>query len=225
MIADVGTGLPGRSAMVDNESGLLAGVADVAAAIRRTEEEHAAALPLLPREACAALLSEARDFTWRRARPIVGEGERRVYQDFELTTDFPHRGAYRELARAVERLIQAALRAIEPPPLAWDFRVNDLILQRYPAGCAGITPHRDHVRYVGLVAIVVLAGTARFFVCDDRAGSNAREIATPPGHMTVLRAPGLFGRRDRPFHLLREITAERWSFGLRHDVGATRPEG
>jgi hypothetical protein len=42
--------------------------------------------------------------------------------------------------------------------LARGGEVNDYIVQRYPAGCAGMSPHRDHIRYTGLVAIVMLGG-------------------------------------------------------------------
>ena len=33
-----------------------------------------------------------------------------------------------------------------------------------------------------------------------------------------MRAPGFDGSRARPFHTVKEIAAERLSFGLRNDV-------
>ena len=75
--------------------------------------------------------------------------------------------------------------------------------------------------YAGLVAIVTLAGEARFFVCDDRAGAGAREVPIPPGGLCLMRAPGFAGLTDRPFHYLSEVgDAGRISRGIRHD---TRP--
>lgn len=207
--------------MIDFDTGFLCDATGLAAAIRRLESEDATSLPLLPPDACAALIAEAetRVGGWRPARPIVGAGEKAVHQDFELTVDLPADGGFAALARTLDRQLGAALTNIDPPPLAEPFHINDLILQRYPAGCAGITPHRDHIRYVGLVAIVVLAGAGRFRIAADRAGANARDIPAPPGHMTLMRAPGLFNRRDRPFHMLDAVTAERYSFGLRQEVG------
>lgn len=211
-------------AMLDFEMDFLSDARDLAAAVRRLEAEDAVSLPLLGREACAALVAEAetRVTGWRPARPVVGEGEGTVHQDFELTVDLPQDGGFVALARSLDRHLAAALAGIDPPALDQPFHINDLILQRYPAGCAGITPHRDHIRYVGLVAIVVLAGAGRFRTDADRSGAHAREIPAPPGHMTLMRAPGLFGRRDRPFHLLTDVTAERYSFGLRHDARRER---
>jgi hypothetical protein len=37
-----------------------------------------------------------------------------------------------------------------------------------------------------------------------------------------MRAPGLAGSSDRPFHFLDQITKERLSFGLRWDREAAR---
>ncbi len=212
--------------MLDFNLDFICGAAELATAIRRLEAEDATSLPLLPPAACAALIAEARTRVtgWRPARPVIGEGHKAVHQDFELTVDLPAEGGFMNLARDLDRLLGQALAAIDPPPLAEPFRINDLILQRYPAGCAGITPHRDHIRYVGLVAIVVLAGAGRFRIAADRSGANARDIPAPPGHMTLMRAPGLFGRRDRPFHMLDRVTAERCSFGLRHDSRPGMPD-
>lgn len=194
--------------------------ADVAVAVRRSEFEDAASLPLLPESDCAALMAEGRGLAFRPAQAVVGQEEAAVYQDFDLAVEFPADSGFRALARALESLLGEALGAMDPPPLADPFRINDLVLQRYPAGCRGITPHRDHIRYTGLVAIVVLAGQGRFWICGDRTGTDAREIWGPPGHLLLMRAPGLFGRRDRPFHMLSDVTAERWSLGLRHDERA-----
>ena len=94
--------------------------------------------------------------------------------------------------------------------------------ERYAPGSRGITPHRDHLRYGGLVALVILSGDGRFCLCRDRCGSNAREIAAGPGDALLMRAPGLAGSSDRPFHFLDQITKERLSFGLRWDREAAR---
>lgn len=203
--------------MLDLAAEFIAGHRDLAAAIVRAGDEDAASLPLLQAAACARLADEARRLYYRPARPVIGVGETAVYQDFDLTTEFARAGGLAAFARALDRQIARALAAMASNPLPDGFTINDLIVQRYPAGCEGISPHRDHIRYVGLVAVVVLAGQGRFFISQDRAGRGAREIPAPPGHLLLMRAPGFSGRHDRPYHAVRDITEERYIVGLRHD--------
>jgi len=202
--------------VLDSEAAFTAGTCALADAIRRAGEEDAAALPLLDRAVCMSLAEEARSLAFRPARQVVGVGEAAVYQDFDLVTEIPD-GGLRLLAETLERNIGNAVESMNRNPLPDGFAVNDLIVQRYATGSAGISPHRDHIRYVGLVAIVVLAGAGRFFVSRDRTGRDAREVPAPPGHLLLMRAPGFNGRNDRPFHAVREITEERYILGLRYD--------
>lgn len=185
--------------------------------LARLASEDVVTLPLLDAEQCRYWLAEADRHCFREARPIIGTGERRVYQDFDVGVEFPDDSGFRRFAAALQTRLLDALALLDPPPLD-DLLLNDLILQRYPAGSRGITPHRDHIRYVGLVAIVTLAGRARFFVCADRSGDGAREIAIPPGGLCLMRAPGFAGLQDRPFHFLSDVSEPRVSLGLRHDV-------
>lgn len=176
----------------------------------------ALSLPFLAPAEIAPLLAEARALPYRRARAVVGEGERAVEQDFDLTERVPAAGAIAGLARALER----RLLRLQGPWLEPGFTLNDLIAQRYPAGSRGITPHRDHLRYRSLVVLTTLVGAARLFLCADRAGSAPQELDIAPGRLVLMRAPGYAGQPDRPFHLLTAVASERISLGLRHD---TRP--
>lgn len=194
------------------------GPESVAEALRRIESEDAASLPLLDADAQRRLSAAAGRLAYRPATPVIGEGERRVLQDFELTTELGSNGPFHVVARALEALVAAALTGMAAPPLDPPPPFNDLIVQRYPVGSAGITPHRDHITYRDLVALVTLSGRARLFLCDDRSGRGEREIPMAPGSVILLRAPGFGGRNDRPFHLLREVTETRLSLGLRHEV-------
>ena len=202
------------------DDAFIAGAPAVADVMRRLADDGAASLRLLQAGALEPLLAEARSLPYRAARPVVGYGDAAVYQDFELTTDIPADGALMGLSGTVDRLLGKALAGMRTPPLS-GFQVNDRIVQRYPAGCAGMSPHRDHIRYTGLVALVMLCGAARFTICDDRAGANAREIPFLPGDLLLMRAPGFQGRGDRPFHAVGDVTQERYIIGLRHD---SRPE-
>lgn len=197
-----------------------AGPADLAAALDETRRGDGAFLPLLTKAATASLLASTDGLSYRPARSLVGAAGQEVRQDFELTMMIPDPHPIRDLAVALTALTQQALALLEPNPLPQGIDFNDLIVQRYAAGSAGITAHRDHVRYVGLVAIFTLTGESDFYLCDDRAGANKRAIPVRPGGVTFMRAPGFDGSKARPFHLLENIRSNRVSLGLRHD---TRP--
>lgn len=198
---------------------VLATPAALALALARLELEDSLALDLLDEDLRLSLLRAADALPYREARPIVGEGDRAVHQDFEICMTFPEPSIFGDFARALESLTNQALALMPRPPLA-QVRYNDLAIQRYQPGSQGITPHRDHIRYQGLVALVILAGEARFFVCADRGGAGAREIPSPPGGLVLMRAPGYAGAKTRPFHMLKDVTSYRVSLGLRYDTRA-----
>ena len=195
----------------------LASAEDLAGVLARLEAEDAASLELLDPVACAFLADAARALDMRDGLPVIGEGADAVFQDFRLTAAIPDDHPVRDLTRRVGALTNRALDLMDPRPLPGRFAINDLIVQLYPKGSAGITAHRDHLRYTGLVLIVVVEGDGRFLVSSDRAGSDAREVAAAAGRMTVMRAPGFGGRRDRPFHAVTDVRGPRICIGLRHD--------
>jgi len=209
--------------MLDQSCAVIADGEALADAIARLEREDALALPWLARDTCAALIETTRTLPFRKARSVVGEGDRTVHQDFDICMPVWAGHPLHRLRQETESVLQTGLatlgQAVLPEPL-W---LNDLVVQRYSPGSTGITPHRDHVRYVGLVAIVLLAGDGAFSVCDDRSGAGDRLVDARPGDLILMRAPGLFGRRDRPFHQLKSVTRERLTVGLRHD--STKPPG
>ena len=203
------------------EADLSASPTDVADVLTRLGAAGALSFPVLDAEGCAALVDATDALAFRPAQSTMGEGDKLVRQEFDLCMDVPAASAYGALAGVLDRLFDAALARLDPAPLARPFAFNDLVVQIYPPGALGITPHLDHVRYVGLVALVVVCGAGRFFLSDDREGGGAREIAAPAGHMILMVAPGFEGRRARPFHSVSDITERRISFGLRVD---TRPD-
>ncbi|MDJ0943048.1 MAG: hypothetical protein QNJ30_06270 [Kiloniellales bacterium] len=196
---------------------------DLARAIRRLGEEDAASLPLLGPADCARLCAAAEDIAFRPGQAVVGSGEAAVRQDFDVALSFPPDSVFRALAAGLEARLREALSSAPCLDDPAGFRLNDLIVQRYRRGSFGITPHRDHLGYRGLVALVTLCGAAPFFVCADRAGSGAREVPAPPGHLLLMRAPGYLPDRPRPFHFLGAVTEARLSLGLRYDSRAAAP--
>jgi len=191
----------------------------------------AVSLPFLGARDLDRLRRTCRRLTFRRARPMVGEGARQVTQDFELTDSIPARGLLRDLATQLDDLSVEALAwptraptsAIAPAlPLAQAPRFNDIVVQRYATGSSGISPHRDHLRYTGLVALITVSGRARLFTCADRSGRDPREVDIAPGRLVLLPAPGFANSAERPFHFLTQVESRRVSLGLRQDSWANR---
>ncbi|MEQ8655182.1 MAG: hypothetical protein RIC87_22155 [Kiloniellales bacterium] len=199
---------------------LIADSAAFAEGLEKVKARGFADLPLLAAAECAQILKGCEDLPYRRARPLVGSAGREVHQDFDLTFEIPRPHPICDLAASLDRVVCAAADMLDPSPLPEGIVFNDLIVQRYPAGSQGITPHRDHLRYTGLVILVTLTGRAGFYVCADRSGADAVEIPAPPGGAILLAAPGFADGSVRPFHFLDRVSAPRISLGFRQD---TRP--
>jgi len=187
--------------------------------LSRLAAEDAACLPLLSASELPPFLEVARGLSYRTARGEVGAGARAVRQDFDICMSPPRPGLLWDLVARVEEFLGKALAENQPALLDGPLILNDLVVQHYQAGSLGITAHRDHVRYTGLVALILLSGEGgRFYACTERSGLDAREIPWRPGDMLLMRAPGFAERTDRPFHYLCDVTTERYSIGLRHDT-------
>lgn len=189
----------------------------LADAIARLPEEDAVSLPLLDAQGCQALLEEDAILDYRPAQPVIGEGDKRVWQDCEVSCAVPPDGALGDCAAALDAHFAAALALLAPDPLPQGYRINDLIYQRYRQGSEGITPHRDHIAYRGLISVITLSGRCRFAVCRDRSRAEARAVPAPPGWLVLMRGPDLYGLQDRPFHFVDRFAEARISVGLRYD--------
>jgi hypothetical protein len=87
---------------------------------------------------------------------------------------------------------------------------NEAHVQRYEPGALGVSPHLDSKRFAVLVAIFTIQGSARFALCQTRAGEILQEWEAGPGSLTLLRGPGLLDAEDqRPFHTVYGPAAER----------------
>ena len=199
---------------------------DGARTIAELDAVGALAVQVLDEPLRLELLECARAARYRPARPLVGEAGRRVHQRMEVCDHFPAESIFRGFAVAFGALCRARLAGIEGGPFEGRLHFNDLMLQRYSVGEIGITPHRDRTGYRNLVCLFVLAGAGRFYVCDDRDGCGAREVSHAPGDVILMRAPGYRGSSARPFHFVRDITTDRYVFGLRQERDpATRFRG
>lgn len=208
-------------------AGLVARDLDCGRICSELDRVGALAVPLLDESLRLELLEAARAARYRPARPLVGKAGRLVRQRMEVCDQFPKSSIFRRFTVAFEALCRMQLGAIECGLFEGSLHFNDLMLQRYSVGEVGITPHRDRTGYRNLVCLFVLEGRGRFYVCDDRVGAGAREIAHAAGDVILMRAPGYRGSSERPYHLVRDITSPRYIFGLRqerHRVTESRHE-
>jgi hypothetical protein len=192
-------------------------------ALGRLPVEQSLAVPCLDEHQRQTLVSLVDSLTYRSAKPIIGGTNPPVYQDFDLCYDIPPAHQLWELARYLETQIattikKAGLQGHDA------LQFNDLIVQNYPPGCRGITPHRDHVRYRIVVAIFLLTGDGNFCTCDDRKGTKAKTIPAVPGDLLLMTAPGLAEEKPGPLHFVDGVTRRRRTIGLRYDAHAMTNE-
>lgn len=138
-----------------------------------------------------------------------------VKTEYSACSQFLEDGLCVEFWQAFQALLDEAFNPIVPYPFSTKLRFNTMVLQRYTPGQLGITPHRDSLRAINLIALVNLGGQAEFYRCDDRQGNNAVQLDTTPGNVIFLRAPGFLNTQVRPFHFLTNIRSIRYSLGLR----------
>jgi hypothetical protein len=193
--------------------------AALAEALARVVRDGAAAVPALSLTARRALVRAAGDLSFRPARPVVGSGDRAVTQAFEIADAVPATGPLGEVADELADRLNAA-RARPGTPDCPAIAFNDRVAQRYPPGDVGISPHKDHIRYVHLVVNVVLQGFGQLYICPQRSFQDALAIPGAAGDLLLMRAPGFAGRADRPFHAIGGITHDRLVLGLRQDARA-----
>ena len=193
-------------------------LSEVSRSISTLPRLGAVACPCLDVPEANALVSVVDQLDYRPAKAITGSDQAPVYQDFDLCYDVPSDHSLWGFAQVLEVALTSALAGAEVDSAGYPLRLNDLIVQRYSPGCAGITPHRDHVRYGFLIAILLLTGDGYFGLCDDRQGSASREIDFKPGDLLLMGGPGLVPNFTRPFHYVNGVTDSRRTIGLRYDT-------
>jgi len=195
---------------------LESGNIDPATLVRELREPGAAAYALIGPADCRELAAAARAFEFEPQPETVGPEERRVRQRLASVQMGSDPGPFRTLAAAIEGLAHDIHGWLPESPWAAPPRFNDFLLQRYPPGPFALTPHLDGKRYTDLVVVAVFAGSATFCVCADRAGNGRVAMSAPPGSVIFMRAPGFDGAEDnRPFHGVLDVTAERYTLGMR----------
>jgi len=180
----------------------------------------AVAIDCMSAETCLNLSELADQLQYRKARPVTGSGRTPVYQDFELDYEVPLEHPFWRIAEALQSVFGPLLDDAPRERLSDNdpgFSLNDLIVQRYPPGCAGISPHRDHIEYRMIILILLLSGDGDFRIHPERDEAEGTIIDFQPGQLLMMGAPGIAANFVRPFHSVRNVTAVRRTIGMRFD--------
>jgi hypothetical protein len=155
---------------------------------------------VLPESVCRALLSELDAESYAALPPVEGphqvrqEGTHRVIAGDEILA----RPAIHALREGVVAAVRAHAGEIGGLEAWWP---DEVTVQRYAPGSAGISTHLDGRRHPYLVAIFTLEGSAVLRQCSDRQGTTLRSWHADAGSLVLLCGPGLLGVDDgRPLH-------------------------
>lgn len=182
----------------------------------------AASVPLLSEEFRLELLLEAASYSYIKEPSVVGNGTQTVRQQVSSLTSFSALTLYNQLKNAFQNLLSERLAAVKPYPFATKLNFNSMVLQKYELGSIGITMHRDRSLYINLICIFNIDGLGKFYLCEDRSGTNAKELDSSPGNVIFLKAPGFMNSVKRPFHFVNDIQTLRYTFGLRQAAGVSK---
>ena len=163
------------------------------------------------------LIKQVSTFEYRKAKPVVGNS---VSQDFEVCFPAPKIGCIEILSNAIENLFIESNKLIKNPPIQ-KVQFNDIAIQKYLPYSSGISPHKDHKKYISVIIIVTLSGKSKFYLCQNRDGRNAQVVDDTPGNIVILPATGfkmINNNFVRPIHFVSDITDGRLSIGLRQNI-------
>ena len=163
------------------------------------------------------LIKQVLTFEYRKAKPVVGNS---VSQDFEVCFPAPKIGCIEILSNAIEDLFIKSTKLIKDPPIQ-KVQFNDIAIQKYLPYSSGISPHKDHKKYISVIIIVTLSGKSKFYLCQNRDGRNAQVVDDTPGNIVILPATGfkmINNNFVRPIHFVSDITDGRLSIGLRQNI-------
>ena len=191
---------------------------EVTESLGQLSEKPAIAIDCITKEACTELSDLADQLQYRNAQPVTGPDKAPVYQDFELDYEIPQEHYFWEIASELQSIFKPLLEEYQiAGDDSDDFRLNDLIVQRYPPGCAGISPHRDHIEYRVVILILLLSGDGEFRIHPDRDETTGEIIDFHTGQLLMMGAPGLSPGFVRPFHSVRNVSTARRTIGIRYD--------
>lgn len=176
-------------------------------------------IPLLTGGQRQSLLEEALTYEYVRRPQTVGPSH--VQQDFSSVDTYPANNPFFDFRDQWNTFLQRRLRELGDLDQLFEdpLDLNEIALQRYEPGSAGISAHRDSDFNRNLVCIFNLTGHGHFCLSGNREGTQSVvTLKDQPGNVILLRSAGFKTGIRRPFHFLTDIPELRISFGLRQVV-------
>jgi hypothetical protein len=159
---------------------------------------------------CSLAANEANSVATDWSPHAVGEVRQRL-----CTSRFSSPQTPRGLRWVID-LLSSALngpleKCVGPESRSWP---NEITVAHYDQE-GGISAHRDHNRYLWVIAVISLEGTGLMKIVEDRSATKViDEFVVEPGDLVLLGAAGL---AQRPLHSISTLTALRTSISLRYD--------
>jgi hypothetical protein len=201
--------------IIPNMSELLTVGIDLEEEFKEIERVGAVSFPFLSGEYREYLVKVSQSLSYYRRQESVGSIGKEVRQQMEACEVFPADSPFVHLRDEFQVWLGEEVSKFTKSPFNPELNFNDLVVQRYQVGSLGITPHRDGASYLNLVALFMLEGEADFYLCDDRTGTNPKQVDTTPGNVLLMRAPGFLESDIQPFHYVTNVRNSRTNFALR----------
>jgi hypothetical protein len=191
---------------------------DMMHVIRHLDRRSAASVPLLPESLRLDLLAEANTYKYVPQPEFVGKHGVRE-QLSSCTEILPPGSLFCKLKGQLnDEITRKAKDLGEESLFATSFRLNQIALQLYESGSIGITPHMDNKNILNIICLVILTGTSKFAICENREGNNPYYLDTTPGNVIFMRMVGYRGSDFRPMHFVTGITERRIVVGIRQII-------
>jgi dihydroneopterin aldolase len=186
---------------------------DLNLALTTLEKVGGVSMPILSESYRRLLLEEAETYQYHKQPEIVGPAK--VREQLSSVKEFRPDSLFWQLKNDFQELFNSKLAKLATYPFQTPLNFNEMSLQLYEKDSIGITPHMDGLSILNVICVFILAGKARVAICDDRQGSDPKDLDTTPGNVILLRGPGFLNSDFRPFHFVSDVKERRIVFGLR----------
>jgi hypothetical protein len=190
---------------------------DIHKIFQELKEIGATSFKLLRDDFRILLYNKALNFNYKKEPTEVNAKKYIVKMEVESFTNFPNNSLFYTLKETFQNFIINEFKKVGEEIFETPLNFNSMILLRYPKASMGISPHQDNPKYINLICIFVIKGKGKFFICKNEKGDDAIEISSNEGNVIILRAPGFLKSKQRPFHFIKDIEEERYTFGLRQE--------
>lgn len=183
---------------------------DIEPVLDEIERVGAVSIPILTDDSRLSIMEEIKDsyraglhfpdLTWKSNTDYV--------LSVPINYHYPQETRVGSLLKDFNNHLIQKLKVVSPYPFESPLNLGDFTdIFIYNPGSKGIPFHQDAGD--NLRAIFMIYGVGKFSVCDGN-GTNAVEIATTPGNVILMRAPGFRGTRVGQKHFVSEIKTSRY---------------